>query len=1300
MTKRILALVLCILICLSMLPSSSFAEEEDETYIVYFWYTSPVTVNESGYRECLPVGEPLTVDASSDYVIGQVPASILQGLRSYAQSQNLQDHCIAYWTVKETGEAFDFINQGVDESASEDHTLNLVATWGTENGHNYGNWHTTQEASCDAPGTRTHTCYICGTSGSEVIPAAHSIDPEPMPAHPASCTEDGTVEYYECSKCGKRFSDAEGINELASIIEESTGHDLTHLPETPATCTAEGNIACYYCEKCGGYYSDENGENPIDAASVVIEIDPDAHVWENGVCSREGCGAVCEHTDVVDGVCQICGERVLKGRRFLFSAPAKNGNATETGGGDNRQTGWELSDTGETLTISGPMPDYDNDQNLPPWYDSRMTIRNVTIGSGITGIGSYAFSGCEQIPYIELPLGMSIIKEGTFRNCKGLTSVAIPKTVQSIGQYAFDGCEALDTIVFSGTVNAWKALLKDKVGANNEPLQRVSVVCTDGGFTPETNGTSGTNGPSGGNQSQSDKFSVTVVFDSSFGEAILHINNTNNSITAGYTQTLDPGTVTLEFEPDDGVSLLEIRTYKNSELPKTSTGNELEITGEAGDVFRVDATFAKLSVEKDTSIQTNPAADALKAVIETETGLAATKIKYKINRVKPIWKNSESDKIRELTETEKASVSGITFDLVPPENTTGYTYTIYQYDAEENEFVEIEEADGLSVTTTDFSDYAVFAIPHGLNMADLNDVEARPRVNGGEKLTGALTNLVAGMEYKKAADPDSAYTLVTAAGEISADPGIYTISIPDTTFTRNIEIKDQVTVKFVKRTGQGSFRVLDDLQLIYDANTYLVNKNGQIRVTFSPDENYWLSEIKVGSNSVGADDISEEMTFPVANATTITYAFSPDSAKATVTVVFDSTRGDVKVDGVSAAPDTGVKVIPGRTTVEFTPKSGMYLHEVKLGATVQTLDNNNRISFPTESGTGYRITADFSNHVKGARPTVKKVTTTTTSATRSKALALRAEMAETIGVDPTQILYSITDVTPVWDDGHGNPTDVLLTEEEILARRGIEFELDPPSDSNINTHNFLVYHYDSLTKDYEDEAVAIGLDVVTVDFSEFAAFAIPVGPTEADLEKVAARSQINDGDKRKGALLNLLIGMEYKRPGASTYTPVTASGIKELAPGSYTVRLIADTKKTVNLTIKDQYTVTFKKLKGNGSYEVTSSNDKYDDDVYLVDKNGSITAKFKPDTGWYLFEVNVNDKYIGQSNVKANADIKLDKFVEFTKASMVTYGFSNTSRSPKTGDRSNVKLWIAEEILSFLGMTTITWYLFRRKETY
>ena len=44
-------------------------------------------------------------------------------------------------------------------------------------------------------------------------------------------------------------------------------------------------------------------------------------------------------------------------------------------------------------------------------------------------------------------------------------------------------------------------------------------------------------------------------------------------------------------------------------------------------------------------------------------------------------------------------------------------------------------------------------------------------------------------------------------------------------------------------------------------------------------------------------------------------------------------------------------------------------------------------------------------------------------------------------------------------------------------------------------------------------------------------------------------------------------------------------------------------------------------------------------------------------------------------------------------------GYFRVSTSPKTGDNNDVTLWVTEEIVSLLGMTAITWYLFRRKET-
>ena len=43
-------------------------------------------------------------------------------------------------------------------------------------------------------------------------------------------------------------------------------------------------------------------------------------------------------------------------------------------------------------------------------------------------------------------------------------------------------------------------------------------------------------------------------------------------------------------------------------------------------------------------------------------------------------------------------------------------------------------------------------------------------------------------------------------------------------------------------------------------------------------------------------------------------------------------------------------------------------------------------------------------------------------------------------------------------------------------------------------------------------------------------------------------------------------------------------------------------------------------------------------------------------------------------------------------------GYFRVSTSPKTGDNNDVTLWVTEEIVSLLGMTAITWYLFRRKE--
>ena len=40
----------------------------------------------------------------------------------------------------------------------------------------------------------------------------------------STCTEDGTIEYYSCSVCGKNFADEAGEEELDSIVDAADGH--------------------------------------------------------------------------------------------------------------------------------------------------------------------------------------------------------------------------------------------------------------------------------------------------------------------------------------------------------------------------------------------------------------------------------------------------------------------------------------------------------------------------------------------------------------------------------------------------------------------------------------------------------------------------------------------------------------------------------------------------------------------------------------------------------------------------------------------------------------------------------------------------------------------------------------------------------------------------------------------------------------------------------------------------------------------------------------------------------------------
>ena len=135
--------------------------------------------------------------------------------------------------------------------------------------HTFGEWETVTDSTCTATGTKKHTCTGCDYSETGVIEKkAHTtehhdrVDP--------TCTTTGSIEYWQCSVCGKMFSDADCTTEVTDVTLPMAAHTLTKTDAKAATCTEAGNAEYWTCSVCKKLFSDSEGKNEITAASVVI----------------------------------------------------------------------------------------------------------------------------------------------------------------------------------------------------------------------------------------------------------------------------------------------------------------------------------------------------------------------------------------------------------------------------------------------------------------------------------------------------------------------------------------------------------------------------------------------------------------------------------------------------------------------------------------------------------------------------------------------------------------------------------------------------------------------------------------------------------------------------------------------------------------------------------------------------------------------------------------------------------------------------------------------------------------------
>lgn len=136
-------------------------------------------------------------------------------------------------------------------------------------------------------GKKAHyACSVCGwlTLDPNAVPIQYvtAEDVNLPPTHfltyvnpvPSGCGTEGTLGYYVCGICGKRFADAEGQSPVtdADLIDPADGHTYVPVEAKAPTCGQPGHTAHFTCSGgCGKLYVDRNGEKvEVTAESIRV----------------------------------------------------------------------------------------------------------------------------------------------------------------------------------------------------------------------------------------------------------------------------------------------------------------------------------------------------------------------------------------------------------------------------------------------------------------------------------------------------------------------------------------------------------------------------------------------------------------------------------------------------------------------------------------------------------------------------------------------------------------------------------------------------------------------------------------------------------------------------------------------------------------------------------------------------------------------------------------------------------------------------------------------------------------------
>ena len=133
---------------------------------------------------------------------------------------------------------------------------------------------------------------------------------------------------------------------------------------------------------------------------------------------------------------------------------------------------WSYNNETNALNItgSGAIPNYTLTTSAP-WANYINSITAITVQSGITAIGDYAFANSKNAVDINIPDTVKTIGKNAFYGCTSLKSIRLPGGLTSLGDRAFYNCGALESIDLPDSLT----VIEDETFAYCKALQKVEL---------------------------------------------------------------------------------------------------------------------------------------------------------------------------------------------------------------------------------------------------------------------------------------------------------------------------------------------------------------------------------------------------------------------------------------------------------------------------------------------------------------------------------------------------------------------------------------------------------------------------------------------------------------------------------------------------------------------------------------------------------------------------------------------------------------------------------------------------------